>query len=600
MEKRIYKPKAYKWKTAYLKTAKMIRFVATKEQGIRISFPFIQKDIDRVKTLFGRRYYNNGKDRYWTCPLTITNLENLYGWKFKLDIKLLNILNEHKLKSKQKKIPQLTEVPGLRKTLMPFQFGGVSFLDYNKGRGLIADDMGLGKTMQALAYLQLHPEKRPVIIVTPASLKLNWKHEAITWLSKPEIQVLSGTDITIPLLGQIIVINYDILYAWVSTLLKIKPKVCIFDESHYFKNNKAKRTKAVMRLAKNIKHVIALSGTPIVNKPMEFFNVLKLIDPYLFPNRWLFGQRYCGAKNNGWGWTFDGSENAEELHQILTSSVMIRRRKKDVLKELPDKVFSMIPMELENQNDYNLAEVDFVKFIQGTVDTEVKSLERKLANQLDSFMKEHGIEEYDFGTHTLNEEKVKELKREKVSNINVLTEIEALKQLAVKGKMKQTINWITDFLESGEKLVIFANHKFVINQLMEEFGKVAVKIDGSVSIQKRHKVVEEFQTNKNIRLFVGNIKAAGVGLTLTAASNVAILELPWTSGDLIQATDRCHRIGQKDTVNVYYLLAAGTIEEKIAKLLDTKQKILDAILDGKVTKQENLITELINLYKTKK
>ena len=131
---------------------------------------------------------------------------------------------------------------------------------------------------------------------------------------------------------------------------------------------------------------------------------------------------------------------------------------------------------------------------------------------------------------------------------------------------------------------------------MEQFKDIAVKVDGSVPNEQRSINVERFQNDPKIRLFVGNVQAAGVGLTLTAASNVAFLELPWTPGELSQAEDRCHRIGQKDAVNVHYLLAEGTIEEKIARLIDKKRKVLDSVLDGKETEQESLLTEIMNEY----
>ena len=143
---------------------------------------------------------------------------------------------------------------------------------------------------------------------------------------------------------------------------------------------------------------------------------------------------------------------------------------------------------------------------------------------------------------------------------------------------------------------MFAVHKFVIDALMQEFAGIAVKVDGSVTGINRQKAVDEFQTNKDVKLFIGNIKAAGVGITLTAASNVAFIELPWTPGDVVQAEDRIHRIGQKASVTIHYLLANDTIEDKIAKLIDSKRKVLDAVLDGKVTEQTSLLTELMNEY----
>ena len=162
--------------------------------------------------------------------------------------------------------------------------------------------------------------------------------------------------------------------------------------------------------------------------------------------------------------------------------------------------------------------------------------------------------------------------------------------------MKNVNVWIQNFLETDEKLVVFCTHKFVIEELMEEFKEIAVKIDGSVTGENRQKAVDEFQTNDKIRLFVGNVQAAGVGITLTAASNLVFIELGWSPMMHDQAEDRIHRIGQKNSVMIYYLLAANTIEEKIAKLLDSKRKVVDAILDGVETEQASLLSELMKIY----
>mgnify|MGYP001353069596 FL=1 len=184
----------------------------------------------------------------------------------------------------------------------------------------------------------------------------------------------------------------------------------------------------------------------------------------------------------------------------------------------------------------------------------------------------------------------------KISSAEAIAKVEVLKQVAVKGKLNQVKEWIRDFLATDGKLVVFAIHRFVIDELMKEFKDIAVKVDGSVTGANRDKAVQAFQNDDNIRLFIGNINAAGVGLTLTAASSVAFIELPWSPALLDQAEDRCHRIGQKDTVNIYYLLGVDTIEERIVKMLDSKRKILDTVLDGKTTSPESLLSELIKSY----
>jgi SNF2 family DNA or RNA helicase len=447
-------------------------------------------------------------------------------------------------------------VQGLRGELFPYQRKGVGFIEIKEGRALLADEMGLGKTVQALAWLQLHVKKRPAVIVCPASLKLNWAREAQKWMTDPNVEILSGKDPWIPV-GDVLIINYDIVSAWIAVLQEMEIKVLILDECHLIKNSAAKRTKAIKQLAKGIPHRIALSGTPIVNKPVEAFNAIKIVNPSVAGNFWDYAQRYCGAHRNGFGWDFNGATNTQELHMKLTNSIMLRRLKKDVLTELPDKTYSFIPIEIDNRKEYTTAEDNFIAFVRATKGKEAA---------------------------------------EKANNAAALAEIEGLKQLAVKGKLNQAVQWIEEFLESEDKLVVFTTHTFTIDTLMQKFKDIAVRVDGSTSLKTRQEAVDSFQTNPRCKLFVGNIKAAGVGLTLTAASNVVFLELPWTPGDLQQAEDRCHRIGQKDNVTIYYLLAERSIEERIAHLLDEKKKILSSVLDGRTPETTSLLTELIKAY----
>lgn len=537
------------------KQATAVKYQKNGKWAIKIEFPFDREVLSQVKTLPGRRFHNEGADKYWTCPISIEAVEKLIDWNFKMDDRLVKFLKKSKVSVDD--VTADIKVPGLKMELFPFQRKGVAFIDRKDGRALIGDEMGLGKTAQALAWLQLRKEARPVIVVVPASLKLNWKKEARMWMVNPKVQILSGTNPNVPLVGEIIIVNYDILSHWVEQLQTIKPQVLILDECHYVKNNAAQRTKAVKKLGREIPHVIALSGTPIVNRPVELYNAIQLVDRNVVPSFWDFAHKYCGAKHNGFGWDFTGATNTEELHQKLTTSIMLRRLKKDVLTELPDKIYNHVPLELVNEKDYYRAEMNFIEFIR--------------------------------------EQKGRDAAA-RASNAQALAEIEGLKQLAAQGKMKQAIEWIRDFVDGNGKLVIMATHKFVIDALMEEFKDVAVKVDGSVTGVDRQKAVDLFQNDNMVRLFVGNIKAAGVGITLTAASNVAFLELPWTPGDLTQAEDRCHRIGQKNSVTVHYLLANDTIEEKIASMIDRKRKVLDQVLDGKETDQSSLLSELIHEY----
>jgi len=532
------------------KTAKM----AVNEKGervIQIQFEYNLDTLIQVRELPGRKYYPDW--HYWSTPLNIETLNTLLHWQFTIDDSLQKYME--KVKNRSDKILR-DGIPDLKGTLFPFQAKGISFVEAHDGRALIADEMGLGKTIQAIGWMQLHRDKIPVVIVCPASLKFNWQNEIEKWMPDPSIEVLSGTKTHIPK-KDIVIINYDILFAWTEILQKINPKILIFDEVHKIKSSKAHRTKASKKLAKNIPHIIALSGTPILNRPIEIYNAITMIDSSIFPNYRYFVQQYCNYHFNGFGWDANGASNTDELHEKLNSSLMIRRLKKDVMPELPDKIFSFVPMEIKNQKEYNEAENDFIKFI-----TEQKGLEAA----------------------------------KRVSNAVQFAKIEALKQLTIKGKLDDCIEWIEDFLETDNKLVVFAWHTEVINTLLEKFAKLAVKFDGKMTATEKENSKISFMNDPKSRLFIGQIATAGEGITLTVASNLAFIELPYTPGGLDQCIDRLHRIGQKECVNVHYLLAKGTIEEKIAHLIDKKRQTFDAVLDGKETEQNSMLTEIMKLY----
>jgi SWI/SNF-related matrix-associated actin-dependent regulator of chromatin subfamily A-like protein 1 len=487
-----------------------------------------------------------------TFPLSTEAIQLLTDLKFEIDEKLILFLEDSK-KESQNIVD--SKIEGLKGELFEYQKEGVAFLQRKNGRALLADDQGLGKSFQTLAYLQRNPLLRPAIVVCPASLKLNWKAEAEKWTNL-KAEVVKGTK-PYQTKAELIIINYDIVYEWVETLRKTDFKVLVLDEVTAVKESMARRTKAVKRLARGIPHVIALSGTPILNRPSEIYNAIQMISPGLFPSPKWFRERYCDMRYNGFGWTYSGATHIPELHQILINSVMIRRLKKDVLKDLPDKLFSFVPIEIDNESDYNKAESDFVSYI------------REFKGDEEALRAERAVQ---------------------------FAKIELLKQLSVKGKIQSAISWIKEILATDTKLVVFASHHFVIDTLMEQFKDVAVKLDGRNSAKEKDNSVKRFQNDDKVKLFIGNIKAAGVGLTLTAASNVAFMEYPWSPADLMQCSDRLHRIGQKDTVNVYYLHGSGTIEEKLIKILDRKKLILDSLLDGRDTSDEDLLTEILNQY----
>jgi len=473
---------------------------------------------------------------------------------------------------------------GFKKNLREFQMKDLLRMDHQNGRILLGLEMGLGKTIEALAYLQLHRELRPAIIAVPGSLKPNWEREANICIPKANTNVLYGLKPQSQIPGDIIILNYEILAnryrkdpdnprraveiprtGWVDYLIDLKPQVVIADEAHFLLNPSAYRTKSFKKLAKATPHVIGLSGTPAKNRAREIDTIVRIIDPTILPPFWTCAFKYYGAHRTQFGWNFDGATNKEEFHKLLTSTILIRRKKSEVLKDLPDKERSFVPIELSNRREYERAETDFIQWLK---------------------------------------ENKGDKAAEKALRAKHLVKIEALKQLSVKGKMKQCIEWIKTFLETEDKLAVFATHTATIETLLEEFGDITIRYDGKVSTKQRDLNLQQFHTDPKKRLFVGmfdkNGQPAGVGITITAASSAAILELQWTPAVHDQLEDREHRIGQTNRVNIYYLLGLNTIEERIVKILDGKRKVLDAILDGKETESSSLLTDLIADYRKEK
>ena len=560
-----------------IRTANLIK----ERQVIKICFSYSDKEAFRKIASFPDVKM---KSDYWEGYITQKLIELL---------KELNFVFSPSLQNWDKKEDEVKKLSLNLDTneLYKYQIEGVHFLEQKNGRALIADEMGLGKTVQALSWLKLHPEFSKVLVICPASLKINWQREAEKW-ALLDMEILNGTT-PHKIKSNDVIINYDILSYWEKHLKLKQFDVIIFDEAHYIKNNKAKRTKAFKRLVKSVPRLIALTGTPIENKPIEIYNIVKVIDPSIFPDATDFAVEFCGAKKTRFGWDKNGATNTLRLNKILSSSIMIRRKKVDVLKDLPEKQIIKVPFEINNRIEYDQAETEFVEFLKKKFNTE--NLTEEILEELKQFAKRNDIEVSEELT-TDEIRLIKEHKFERIASAPVLAQIELLKQLAVKGKIDQVIEWIENFLESGEKLVVFAVHKKVVSQLMEKFKHIAVKVDGSVSQKQRQEAVDKFQKDVKTRLFIGNIKAAGVGITLTASSNAAIIEFPWSPGELNQAADRIHRITQTKQVTIWNLVGENTIEEKIITLLKKKEKVITKILDGKQYEDQSILMDLFKSY----
>jgi len=419
-----------------------------------------------------------------------------------------------------------------------YQKAGIAYALANKNV-LIGDEMGLGKTIQVIGLINASPDLNRILIVCPASLKLNWYKELTKWLTRPmSIHILKPSDKK-PVKSDILIVNYDLLtkYAW----LQSKFDLLVADECHYLKNPKAQRTERFMAIREHADRLVLLTGTPILNRPIELWPFLQMLD---FPmNFWEFVSRYCGATKDN-GWDKSGATNMEELQVSLRRSVMVRRQKADVLGDLPPKTRQIIYLDPEKYQQY--------------IDAE------------EMFLATHGKDSDGFD-NDFNQ------------SVNLLhdpspvhiSEMSRLRHNTAVAKIPDVIKHISELLETTDKVVIFAHHRDVVSAIYEAFSDKAVYLIGGMSATLKDDAVTQFQTNPKIKVFVGSIQAAGVGLTLTSASTVVFAELDWVPGNITQAEDRCHRIGQLDNVLVQHIVVDGSMDAMLAKKIVKKQDIID-------------------------
>ena len=457
-----------------------------------------------------------------------------------------------------KALRKIKEELSLSYSLFPYQELGVAFLDTVPTRGaIIADAPGLGKTIQTLAWLSLYP-KLSTLVVTPASVKRHWAKESQKWIPDRSVQVIMSGKDKIDTSIDITVVNYDLLWKLKDKLGSIEPDVVVFDECTYLKEAKAKRTKAAIFLGRMAKSVIGLSGTPIINRPIEFFNILNLIDPKQFPSWFKFGLRYGNGEHNGYGWQFNGTSNTREL-QSLIQPFIIRRRKEEVLTELPPKRRETIYIEMPGniRADYVAAETDLM--------TTVRIIQDSQQNAND------------------------------VHN-NALAKLGLLRHLVGLAKAEMANEYIKNFVQDGEKLLVFGHHHDVLDML-EDFVKKEkigyVRVDGQTPTPKRQPAVDKFQTDDSCLVFLAST-AMGMGVTLTAASNALFVERQWSPATEEQMEDRLHRIGQKKGVTIWYMELESTIDEKMSNLVENKRELLSNLLDkNEKTENQSIMQELL-------
>ncbi|MFT4541518.1 MAG: SWI/SNF-related matrix-associated actin-dependent regulator 1 of chromatin subfamily A [Planctomycetota bacterium] len=433
---------------------------------------------------------------------------------------------------------------------LPYQRAAIAF-SVDHPNVLLADEMGLGKTIEALGVVNADKDARRVLIVCPASLKLNWARECASWLCDGRQVGVAAK--TFPEHADVVVINYDILVKW-KRELRQDWDVLIADECHYVKNKEAKRSKALYAIEARRK--LFLTGTPILNRPVELWSIVNALAPEEFDDFWKFANRYCKPTKNRFGWEFNGATHLEELHARLSGTMMVRRTKAEVLPDLPPKRRQVIELASDH--------------IASLIAIEAGAWEEHQRRLSELRVLSHGKEDG-------NEAELAALR----AGINVaFGELAKLRQDTALAKVPLVIEHIKSVMEDAGKIVVFAHHRAVVRELAEPFGDSAVTLTGDDDSATRQSAVDRFQTDPECLLFIGSITAAGFGLTLTASSHVVFAELDWVPANLTQAEDRTHRIGQKDSVLVQHLVLQDSLDARMVGTLIKKQRVIDQAIDG--------------------
>jgi len=420
-------------------------------------------------------------------------------------------------------------------------------------RFILADDMGLGKTTSTIVAA-LETEAKRILIICPASLKINWQREIENYTDRPTY--ICGSKRYED--ADFVIVNYDILKNFhdpkdrdKSRILKSNFDLVIIDEAHYIQNKTAQRTKLINDFVKGVDRLWLLTGTPMTSRPMNYFNLLELIESPVAANWMAYVIRYCNGYQFTVGnrkvWNVMGASNLEELRD-RTSRQVLRRLKTDVL-DLPDKIITPVYLRLKSK-EYEELMGEYFQWYEKNPDES--------------------------------------------SSLTVqFTKLTKVRKVIAQEKINSTIELVENILEQDKKVIVFTNFTDSLNKIYEHFGKQAVYLDGSCSPAKRQHAVDEFQNNEKIKVFVGNLKAAGVGITLTAAEAVIMNDLSFVPSDHAQAEDRSYRYGQKSNVSVYYPIFENTIEGVIYDILNKKKNIFETVMGDNVGRAE-IVEEIMN------
>lgn len=469
-------------------------------------------------------------------------------------------------------MPELDGEHGLKVQPYPYQLQGIA-RGLQLKRFINGDDMGLGKTLESIATIN-KADAFPCLVICPNVVKINWQREWHKFTDKKAMVLTDSVRDSWPFfwqtgMNQVFIVNYESLRKYfVRRITKAEKwtlkdvefhntiklfKSVIIDESHKVKSTATQQTKFCKGIASGKEYIILLTGTPVVNKPKDLVAQLGIMDRMIDMGGWKgFMLRYCSGPNQ--------ASNLKELNYKLWQHYFFRREKSKVLTQLPDKVRQIVSCEITNRKEYMDAERDLIDYLKRYKEADDEKIQKSLKGE-------------------------------------VMVRIGILKDITARGKLKEVIDFVKDFRENGKKIILFCNLHEIVDRLMIAFPS-AVCVTGRQNMQEKQASVDAFQKNPKTDVIICSIKAASAGITLTAASDVAFIELPWTYADCDQAESRAHRIGQKDSVNCYYLLGRRTIDQKLYRIIEEKKHISNAVLGAEDNIQTNIVDMVANLFDT--
>lgn len=546
--------------------------IELKGDHFELSFKYRPAIVDRVRQINGRKF--DGARKVWTIPAgSRIELERMIYQIQQFES--INWVNGTQKKEEDiaydiPELPELTVPHNLKIQPYPYQLKGIA-RGLELKRFMNCDEPGLGKTLQSIATINL-ANAFPCLVICPSSLKINWQREWEKFTDKKAMILIDKVRDTWTFfyqtgMHQVFIVNYESLKkyfvqrikkaeGWTLRDVEFRNSIQLFksviiDESHRCKSASTQQAKFCKGICTGKEWVIELTGTPVVNRPKDLIPQLAILNRMEdFGGYKSFVNRYCSGQRE--------ASNLKELNYNLWRNCMFRREKSLVLTDLPDKIRQVNTCEITNRKEYMDAERDLIMYLQKYKDADDEKIAKAMRGE-------------------------------------VMVRINILRQISARGKVRDVIEFVKDFRENGKKIILFCSLHEIVDQLKYYFP-TAVSVTGRDSQDEKQRAIDAFQNNPKADIIICSIKAAGVGLTLTASSNVAFVEFPWTYADCCQCEDRAHRIGQKDSVTCYYFLGRRTIDEKVYRIIQEKKNIANAVTGSTEDIEENIVDMVARIF----